>query len=43
MRMALPKARLQEVTIDYEILEFPLLMALGAVTVEESLPVGGRG
>jgi hypothetical protein len=42
MRMALPKARVQEVTVEYEIVEFPLLMALASVTVEESLPVGRR-
>jgi hypothetical protein len=42
MRMTLPKARVQNVEIEYEIMEFPLMMALGTVTVEESLPVGGR-
>ncbi len=42
MREALPKARLQEVNTEFEILQFPLCQALLSVTVEESLPIGRR-
>lgn len=42
MRMALPKARLQEVSTDFEIMQYPLCMALMTITVEESLPIGRR-
>lgn len=42
MRMALPGARVQEVETEFEIMEFPLCMALMTITVEESLPVGRR-
>lgn len=42
MREALPKARLQEINTEFEILQFPLCMALLSVTVEESLPIGRR-
>lgn len=42
MRGSLTQARVQEFTTEYEILEFPLVMALFTITVEETLPVGRR-
>ena len=42
MRMALPKARLQEVQLEYEISLYPLMEAVYTITVAESLPIGRR-
>jgi hypothetical protein len=42
MRNALPKARVQDIDLEYEILAYPLFLANYSITVEESLPVGGR-
>lgn len=42
MRLALPRARVQELETDFEILEYPLCMALITATVEEGLPIGRR-
>lgn len=42
MREALPKARMVEIATEFEIMQFPLCMALITVTVEESLPIGRR-
>lgn len=42
MRDALPKARVQEISTEFEIMQYPLCMALLTVTVEESLPIGRR-
>ena len=42
MRMALPAARVQNVSVEYDILQFPLIMAQVSVTVEETLPIGRR-
>ena len=42
MRMALTKARVQDVSIEYEMLQYPLCQAVVSVTVQESLPVGRR-
>lgn len=40
--MALPDALPQEPTVEYELAEFPLLMLLVTVIVEQRLPIGGR-
>lgn len=40
--MALPDALPQEPTVEYELAEFPLVMLLVTVTVEQRLPIGGR-
>lgn len=42
MRNSLMQARILEFTTEYEIVEFPLVMALLTITVEETLPVGRR-
>ena len=42
MDFALPGAKPQEPVVEYEILQFPLLMLLISVTVDESLPIGRR-
>lgn len=42
MRLALPKARVQDVEVAYEISTYPLVMALFTISVEQSLPVGMR-
>lgn len=42
LRNALQRARMQEYDVEYEIMQFPLCMALASITVEESLPVGRR-
>lgn len=42
MRQAVPKARVQELSVDFDIVQFPLCEALMSVTVQESLPVGRR-
>ena len=42
MRDALRRATPQEVDTEYDILQYPLCMALMTITVEESLPTGRR-
>lgn len=42
MREALPKARLQKIATEYEIMQYPLCMIMQTITVEESLPIGRR-
>jgi hypothetical protein len=42
MRSAVSGAKLQELSVEFADINFPLLQAIMNVTVEESLPVGGR-
>lgn len=42
MDLALPGAKPQEPAVEYELLQFPLVMLLISVTVDESLPIGRR-
>lgn len=42
MDFALPGAVPQDASVEYELVEFPLLMLLITATVEQRLPIGGR-